>query len=430
MLVMNAELAAVGLVAPVVGLLLTAFLSKRVGKYYLSNLAGLGEANSRIIENISGHTQIKTHCAEGRSMRVFDAVNGKLANMKFKSNLYSNVIPAIMTLASNLGYVLIFIYGIVMASEGRMNFGTVIGLIIFMRLFTQPIADMGMSIPLLKNVEAASVRVFEILDAEEMSEEESEPLKEIKGMVEFKDVHFSYNGDDENIKGISFAVKPGQKVAVIGPSGSGKTTLMNLLMGFFDIDSGDILVDGRSVRTMSQQQLHSLFSMVPQDNWVFEGSYRQNIVYSSKVDDDEKILALCDSIGLAHIRDMPDGLDTPISPKSLSEGEKQQISLARAMLREAPILVLDEATSSIDMKKERLIIEALNKIAEDRTSFIVAHRLSTIRDADMIVVIEGGRVLESGSPQELMEKGGYFRDINVTAEGSGPPISHSGHQDR
>ncbi len=410
----NLRMALIIMGVVLVGIIILLVLTKRLFPIFQGLLRGLGEANSKVIENVNGHRTIVTLNAEEKMAARFGTVNTQLGKNVFRSTAYGSMLPSIMGLIRNAGYATVCGVGAILYMKGEVEIGTILAFLIYLRLFIQPITDVAEVFMTYKAMEASVVRMYEILDAEEFEDGEPAQLGEIKGAVEFENVSFSYAKDSKKvIDGFNLSVKPGTKVAIVGFSGSGKTTLMNILMRFFEVDSGDIKVDGVSIKKMTHEQVYSLFSLVSQDNWICEGTYRDNVAYGRRDVSDEHVMAVCDAVGLSSLRDEPNGLDTKLDDiSSISAGMKQQISIARAIINDAPILILDEATSAVDVKTEESIIRAVNDYTVGRTSFIIAHRLSTIRDADIIIVLKDGKIKEAGTSEELMLKQGFYYDLN------------------
>ena len=299
--------------------------------------------------------------------------------------------------------------------DGRISFGVIVAFMIYVRLFTQPLTQISQAMVSMQAVAAAAERVFEFLDEPEMEDESDKNVRldRVEGHVEFRDVHFGYSADKEIIHGFSADILPGQKVAIVGPTGAGKTTMVNLLMRFYEVTSGDILIDGVSTRSMKRENVHDLFCMVLQDTWLFEGTIRENIVYSNPDVSDERLDEVCKAVGLYHyIHTLPDGYDTVLGDNAnLSAGQRQQVTIARAMVDGSPLLILDEATSSVDTRTERVIQDAMDRLTEGRTSFVIAHRLSTIRNSDLILVMRDGNIVEQGTHDQLLARGGFYADL-------------------
>jgi len=325
--------------------------------------------------------------------------------------------PAIMGFSGNLSYACVFIAGVALVINGSagVTFGTIISFIIYARLFSSPLSTFAQSMSSIQQASAASRRVFEILDQPEMAEETDKTavIDPVEGNVVFDQVRFGYTGDKEIIHGFSADLKKGQKIAIVGPTGAGKTTIVNLLMRFYEVDSGDIRIDGVSLRDMKRESVHDLFDMILQDTWLFKGTLRENLAYTRKDVTDEELDKVCEAVSLTHfIRSLPHGYDTVIDDTlALSEGQKQQLTIARAMIKDSPLLILDEATSSVDTRTELVIQRAMDKLTEGRTSFVIAHRLSTIKNADLIMVLKDGDVIEQGTHTDLLSRNGFYAEL-------------------
>jgi len=324
----------------------------------------------------------------------------------------------IMAFIGNFGYVAVCIVGALLTMKGFITFGVIVAFITYVRLFTSPLSQMAQSMTSLQSTAAASERVFEFLDSEEMDTQtdikDDLKRKDVKGKIEFKNVVFTYDGNTSpTIKNFSANVEPGQKIAIVGPTGSGKTTMVNLLMKFYNIDSGDIAIDGVSIKNITRENVHSLFTMVLQDTWLFDGTVKENIIYNRENVSDERVIEVCKEVGLHHfIKTLPDGYNSVIGENdSISAGQRQLLTIARGMIEDAPFLILDEATSNVDTRTEELVQKAMDKLTEGRTSFIIAHRLSTIRNADLILVMKNGNIIEQGNHEELMEKQGFYSEL-------------------
>ena len=329
----------------------------------------------------------------------------------------------LMGFVGNFGYVAVCVVGAVLAVKGVITFGVIVAFMLYVRLFTQPLSQVAQSLNNLQRTAAAGERVFEFLGEAELSEEtkdskggesgKSKRLESIEGDVEFRNVKFGYVPEKTIIHNFSATIKAGEKVAIVGPTGAGKTTIVNLLMRFYDLDSGEILLDGTPISQVPRENVHEQFSMVLQDTWIFEGTIRENIVYSKEGVTAEEVAAACKTVGLHHfIKTLPDGYNTVLNDKaSLSEGQKQLITIARAMIQNAPLLILDEATSSVDTRTERMVQKAMDQLTKGRTSFVIAHRLSTIKNADLILVMKDGDIIESGNHEELLGKGGFYAEL-------------------
>lgn len=417
MFVTNIQMAAIAVFASVVGFIAMGAVLKRSQKYFDMRQKELGKLNSHIEQIYSGLIVVKAYNGKNDSDVLFDKYNKSVYIANQKSRFLSGLMHPIMNFIGNLGYVAVCVTGAILAQQGTISFGTIVAFITYVRLFTSPLSNIAQSFSSLQSAAAAGERVFEFLDEKELV---SDKLFEgnlakasVKGTIEFKNVKFSYDKKKPVIKNFSAIAKPGQKIAIVGPTGAGKTTLVNLLMKFYDIDDGEIIIDGHKQTEISRKKIHSLFTMVLQDTWMFEGTLRENIVYNRKGVSDKDIMKICDTVGLTHfVNTLPDGLDTKISEAdSISAGQKQLITIARGMVENSPFLILDEATSNVDTRTEELVQKAMDKLMQGRTSFVIAHRLSTIKNADMILVMRDGDIVESGSHKKLMEQNGFYADL-------------------
>ena len=364
----------------------------------------------------SGHTVVKAYNAEKESQKTFDELNGKLRESGFKAQCLSGMMQPLMGFVGNLGYVAICIVGALLTINGRIGFEVIVAFMMYVRLFTQPLSQLAQAAQTLQSAAAAGERVFEFLEAEEMADESKKTatLGTTQGAVEFDHVRFGYEDSDKIvIHDFSAKAKPGQKIAIVGPTGAGKTTLVNLLMRFHEIQGGKILIDGVSTADVKREEVRSRFCMVLQDTWLFEGTVRENLVYCTEGATEEKMKAACRAVGLDHfIRTLPKGYDTVLNDQvSLSQGQKQQITIARAMITDRPMLILDEATSSVDTRTEMQIQNAMDELMRGRTSFVIAHRLSTIKNADLILVLNDGDIIESGTHEQLLARGGFYAKL-------------------
>lgn len=415
MLYTDMTLAVTAIMSSLAGFILMMLIMSRSQKYFDRQQKDLGEMNGHVEEVYSGHRVVKAYCGEDEAKEGFDRINESLFRSGFMSQFLGGMMMPIMNFIGNLGYVMVCIVGALLCIDGRISFGVIVAFMIYVRLFTQPLSQLSQAMVSMQSVAAASERVFEFLDEPEMEDEsgKSVKLENVKGHVEFRNVHFGYTPDKEIIHGFSAEVLPGQKVAIVGPTGAGKTTMVNLLMRFYDVNGGDILIDGVSVNSMRREDVHDLFCMVLQDTWLFEGTIRENIVYSRENIPDERLDEVCRAVGLYHfIQTLPNGYDTVLGDNAtLSAGQKQQLTIARAMVDGSPLLILDEATSSVDTRTERIIQEAMDHLTEDRTSFVIAHRLSTIRNSDLILVMRDGNIVEQGTHDELLARGGFYADL-------------------
>lgn len=385
-------------------------------KYFTRQQKHLGRLNGHIEEIYAGHTVVKAYNGEEEAQNAFARMNDDLVKSNFRAQSLSGMMMPIMNFIGNLGYVAVCVVGGAMALDGRISFGVIVAFMMYVRYFTQPLSQIAQAVQSLQSAAAAGERVFEFLEAEEMEDETGKITDpgDIKGAVEFEHVRFGYENSDRTvIQDFSAKAEPGQKIAIVGPTGAGKTTLVNLLMRFHEIQGGEIRIDGVSTKEMTREAVHSLFCMVLQDTWLFEGTIRENLVYCSEHVSDEKMEEACKAVGLDHfIRTLPKGYDTILNDQiNLSQGQKQQLTIARAMIADKPMLILDEATSSVDTRTEQQIQAAMDQLMENRTSFVIAHRLSTIKNSDLILVLKDGDVIESGTHEALLAKGGFYADL-------------------
>ena len=415
MLYTNMTMAATAILSSLVGFAFMAAVMSRSQKYFERQQTDLGAMNGHVEEIYSGHLVMKAYGGEAAAKEGFDAVNRSLYRSGFMSQFLGGMMMPFMNFIGNFGYVMVCIVGAVLCIDGSISFGVIVAFMIYVRLFTQPLTQISQAMVSMQSVAAAAERVFGFLDEPEMEDESDKAVRldHVEGHVEFRDVHFGYSPDREIIHGFSAEVMPGQKVAIVGPTGAGKTTMVNLLMRFYEVSSGDILIDGVSTRDMRREDVHDLFCMVLQDTWLFEGTIRENLVYSKEGVTDERLDEVCKAVGLYHyIQTLPDGYDTVLGDNaSLSAGQRQQVTIARAMVDGSPLLILDEATSSVDTRTERVIQEAMDRLTEGRTSFVIAHRLSTIRNSDLILVMRDGNIVEQGTHDELLAEGGFYADL-------------------
>ena len=417
MFVTNPILAITAIVSSVLGFMgMIAVLSKSQ-KYFVARQTELGNLNGHIEEIYSGLNVVKAYNAKEEADKTFDMYNDRVQKCNEKSQFLSGLMMPMMSFIGNFGYVAVCIVGALLTMNGSITFGVIIAFITYVRLFTSPLSQIAQAATSMQSTAAASERVFEFLDEEEMPFEENKEhlnLEDVKGNITFKDVTFTYDGNTKpTITNFQAEAKRGQKIAIVGPTGAGKTTMVNLLMKFYDIDSGDILIDGVSTKDLTRENIHSLFTMVLQDTWLFEGTIKENIIYNREGISDEEVHNVCKKIGLDHfIRTLPNGYDTIISENdSVSQGQRQLLTIARSMLSHTPFLILDEATSNVDTRTEELVQSAMDKLTEGKTSFIIAHRLSTIRNADLILVMKDGNIIETGNHDELMNKNGFYAKL-------------------
>ena len=416
MLVTDVTMTVTAIVASLIGFALMLAIMSKSQKYFTRQQKHLGELNGHIEEIYSGHTVVKAYNGEADAQKTFDEMNNNLRNSGFKAQCLSGLMHPLMGFIGNFGYVAVCVVGAMLTMNGKISFGVIIAFMMYVRLFTQPLSQIAQGAQSLQSAAAAGGRVFEFLDAEEMEDESNKKSdqRKVEGYVEFKHVRFGYEDSDKTIiHDFSAKTKPGQKIAIVGPTGAGKTTMVNLLMRFHEIQGGEITIDGKPISEMKREDVHSLFCMVLQDTWLFEGTVRENLIYCTKDVSDEKMENACRAVGLDHfIRTLPHGYDTVLNDQvNLSQGQKQQLTIARAMIADKPMLILDEATSSVDTRTELQIQNAMDALMKDRTSFVIAHRLSTIKNSDLILVMKDGDIIESGTHDELLKKGGFYADL-------------------
>lgn len=415
MFITNWILALTAIVASILGFFLMSVIMKRSQLHFNRQQRHLGAINGHVEEIYSGHNIVKAYNYEKESKEEFSRINRHLRDSVFKSTALSGVMQPLMTFIGNLGFVAVFVVGALLVKDAVITFGVIIEFTIYVRLFTQPLQQLAQSFSSMQSTAAAADRVFEYLDEEELSDEsgKSRRLDSVKGHVRFDHVRFGYNPDKIIIKDFSVDIKAGQKVAIVGPTGAGKTTIVNLLMRFYELNAGRIFIDDVPIDELTRENVHDLFCMVLQDTWLFEGTVRENLVYSKKNVTDEQLERACKAVGIHHfIHTLPHGYDTVLDDKaSLSAGQKQQLTIARAMIENAPLLILDEATSSVDTRTERIIQKAMDGLTEGRTSFVIAHRLSTIKNSDLILVLKDGDIIGSGTHEELLAEGGFYADL-------------------
>ncbi len=415
MFVTNWIMALTAVGATLIGFVLMGVIMGKSQKYFVNQQKSTAKMNGHIEEMFSSHNVVKAYNAEEMATDKFNEINQDIYKNGWKAQFFSGIMMPLMNFIGNFGFVAVCVVGGVLAVSGKTTIDVIASFMIYVRLFTGPLGQLAQAGSTLQTTSAASNRVFEILHQPELEDEshKTKTLQNIKGNVEFKNVVFGYNENKTIIKNFSAKAKSGQKIAIVGPTGAGKTTMVNLLMRFYEINSGDILIDGVSIKDIRRENVNDLFAMVLQDTWMFEGSIAENIAYNRTNITREQIVDACKSIGLHHfIKTLPQGYDTVINDKvSLSSGQKQLITIARAMLKNAPMLILDEATSSVDTRLELLIQQAMDKLMEGRTSFVIAHRLSTIKNADLILVINNGDIVESGNHEELIEKDGFYAEL-------------------
>ena len=401
----------------VIGFIFMFLILGKSQKYFVARQEELGKLNGHIEEIYSALNIVKVYNGQKSANSKFDELNKKVYDANRKSQFLSGLMQPMMQFIGNLGYVAVCIVGALLTMNNVISFGVIVAFITYVRLFTNPLSQIAQSMTSLQSTAAASERVFEFVDAKEMSSQENITKKldkeKVKGKIEFDNIVFQYdNNPNPTIKNFSAIAHPGQKVAIVGPTGAGKTTMVNLLMKFYDIDSGDIKIDDISTKELTRENIHDLFTMVLQDTWLFEGTIKENLIYNTNATQ-EQVEEVCKIVGLHHfIKTLPGGYDSMLSENdTVSAGQKQLLTIARGMLQNAPFLILDEATSNVDTRTEELVQKAMDKLTEGKTSFIIAHRLSTIKNADLILVMKDGNIIEQGNHDELMSKNGVYADL-------------------
>ncbi|EFA23208.1 ABC transporter, ATP-binding protein [Bifidobacterium gallicum DSM 20093 = LMG 11596] len=407
----------------ILGLVLMMLVMKFSQKYFVRQQVALGDVNGHVEEMYGGHIVVKAYNGETDAIRTFERYNDALYESGWKSQFFSGLMMPMMNFIGNIGYVIVCVVGAALAMDGRIEFGVIVAFMLYIRLFTQPLSQFAQAFQNLQRCAAGAERVFGFLNEPQLPDESDKQallgcgshgeITPVEGRVSFNHVQFGYDPGKLVIHDFSADIEPGHKVAIVGPTGAGKTTMVNLLMRFYEISGGSISIDGIDTKSVPRWNVHDQFSMVLQDTWVFQGTVRENIVYAKQGVRDEQVVAACKAVGLDHyIRSLPQGYDTVLDDSTtLSQGQKQLLTIARAMVQDAPILILDEATSSVDTRTEELIQKAMDALTVGRTSFVIAHRLSTIRDADMILVMKDGDIVERGTHDELLERGGFYADI-------------------
>ncbi|MBQ7917780.1 MAG: ABC transporter ATP-binding protein [Clostridia bacterium] len=415
MFITNWLMALAAICTTLLGFSVMLIIIKNSQKYFIRQQRQLGELNGVIEESYSGQTVIKTYNAKEEFKEKFEKLNEQLYVSGWKSQFISGTMNPVMNFVGNLSYVVVCIIGSILFIKGEIGFGVITAFMIYVRLFTNPLNQISQAMTSIQSAAAASERIFDFLDEDELEDESHKNVSvpEIKGNVDIENVKFGYLKDKEIIHNFSAKIKAGQKVAIVGPTGAGKTTIVNLLMRFYDANDGDIKIDGISIYDMKRSQVRDIFAMVLQDTWLFEGTIRENLIYNKENVTTEMLDEACKACGLDHfIKTLPNGYDTVLSDEtSVSVGQKQLLTIARAMIQNAPMLILDEATSNVDTRTEETIQIAMDKLTENRTSFVIAHRLSTIKNADKILVLKDGDVIESGNHKELIKKNGFYAEL-------------------
>lgn len=417
MFITNSTMAVTAILSSIIGFALMMIILGKSQKYFLARQVELGKLNGHIEEIYTAHNIVKAYNGEKDASKTFDTLNQNVFECNKKSQFLSGLMQPIMAFIGNFSYVAVCVVGALLVMDGKITFGVIVAFMVYIRLFTSPLSQIAQGMTSLQSTAAASERVFEFIEEKEMQDETHLTKflypNEVEGNIEFKNVKFGYNSNKMIIKNFNCDVKKGQKIAIVGPTGAGKTTLVNLLMKFYNINAGDIKIDGVSINELPRENIHELFIMVLQDTWLFNGSIRDNIKYNKKDVTDEEIWKALKTVGVDHfVKSLPKGLDYEIKDnESISAGQKQLLTIARGMIENAPFLILDEATSSVDTRTEELVQSAMDKLTEGRTSFIIAHRLSTIKNADKILVMNEGNIIEQGNHEELMKLNGFYADL-------------------
>ena len=417
MFVTNWIMACTAIAASVLGFVFSFLLLKRSQKYFVQRQEELGKLNGHIEEIYSGHNVVKAYNGEKEALKEFDSINRRLYMCNLKSQFLSGIMQPIMGFIGNIGYVAVCVVGALLVMNHQTGFGVIVAFMIYVRLFTNPLTRIAQALTTMQSIAAAGERVFEFMDEAELTSEKNLIKKldknSVKGNIEFKNVKFGYDEGKDIIKKFTASVSSGEKIAIVGPTGAGKTTMVNLLMKFYEINDGDILIDGVSIKDLTRENIHDLFIMVLQDTWLFDGSIRDNLIFNHKKVSDDKLWDICKNVGVDHfVKTLPGGLDASVGESnSISSGQKQLLTIARGMVEDAPFLILDEATSNVDTRTEELVQKAMDKLMVGRTSFIIAHRLSTIKNANLILVMDNGNIVEQGTHEELLKKNGFYAKL-------------------
>ena len=417
MFVTNWIMALTAILSSILGFIFSFFLLKISQKYFVQRQKELGNLNGHIEEIYSGHNVVKAYNGEEEAIEEFDKINDKLYTCNRMSQFLSGIMQPIMGFIGNFGYVAVCVVGAILVMNNMTTFGTIVAFMIYIRLFTNPLSRIAQSLTTMQSIAAAAERVYEFMDEEELKNEDhlKEELKkkDAVGNIEFNHVKFGYDENRTIINDFSAKVHAGEKIAIVGPTGAGKTTMVNLLMKFYEIKDGDIVIDGKSIHDLKRNNIHNLFIMVLQDTWLFEGTVRENLIFNKENVSDERLWEICKTVGIDHfIKTLPGGLDAKIEDNdSISSGQKQLLTIARGMVEDEPFLILDEATSNVDTRTEELVQKAMDKLTVGRTSFIIAHRLSTIKNANLILVMKEGNIVEQGTHEELLKKKGFYADL-------------------
>ena len=417
MFVTNWIMALTAIASSIIGFALSFMLLKISQKYFVQRQKELGNLNGHIEEIYSGHSVVKSYNGEVEALKEFNKINDRLYECNRKSQFLSGIMQPIMSFIGNFGYVMVCVVGAILVMNDYITFGVIVAFMIYVRLFTNPLSRIAQALTTMQSVGAAGERVFEFLEENELSDESGIKNKldknNVKGNIEFKNIKFGYSTDKTIIKNFTASVKSGDKIAIVGPTGAGKTTMVNLLMKFYEIDDGDILIDGVSIRDLTRSNIHELFDMVLQDTWLFDGTVRENLIFNNKGITDDDLWKVCKNVGVDHfIKTLPKGLGADVGDNNtVSSGQKQLLTIARGMIEDAPFLILDEATSNVDTRTEELVQKAMDKLTVGKTSFIIAHRLSTIKNADLILVMDEGNIVEQGKHEELLKKNGFYAKL-------------------